>query len=191
MKQSLVFPAILALLPFQAAAEAVAYKLDPPHSQALFTYDHNGFSTTFGIFSGFEGDILFDSEKPEESSVSVSIPVQSLFTGWEARFEHFMSDAFFNASETDLVTFQSTSIRITGKDQAIITGDLTLNGVTNSVDLDAELNLQGTHRRSGVSWLGFDATTTLLRTDYGLGLAAPSVSDEVEIVISIEAGAAE
>jgi len=80
---------------------------------------------------------------------------------------------------------------VTGENTAEITGDLTLNGVTKSVVLDAKLNQTGQHPMAGKPWAGFDATTTLLRSDYDLGKFAPFVSDEVEVKISIEAMKAE
>ena len=169
------------------ALAADKYVLDASHSQVIFSYDHLGFSTTFGMFSGFEGEIMFDKENPAASSVSVSMPVMSMFTGWEQRDGHFMSGDFFSASEDDLVTFTSTSIEVTGDDTALITGDLTMNDVTQSVTLDATLNQVGTHPMAGKDWAGFDATTTLKRSDFGVGAFAPAVSDEVEVRISLEA----
>ena len=174
-----------------AQAEAEKYVLDSSHSQVVFSYNHLGFSTTTNMFSGFEGEIMFDQEDPASSSVSVAMPVMSLFTGWEKRFEHFMSDDFFGAEEGDMVTFESTGIEVTGDDTAVITGDLTMNGVTRSVDLDAELNKAAQHPMAGKPWAGFDATTTLLRSDYGLDKFAPAISDEVQVEISIEAMKAE
>ncbi|MEM8849027.1 MAG: YceI family protein [Pseudomonadota bacterium] len=178
-----------------ALADPVPYTLDSSHSQIVFSYNHLGYSTTFGMFSGFEGTIDFDADDPASSSVSVSMPITSMFTGWEQRDAHFLSADFFNASaeaaadETrNTVTFESTSIEITGDETALITGDLTMNGVTQSVVLDTTLNQQGTHPQNGQPWLGFDATTTLLRSDFGVGAFAPFVSDEVEIMISLEAG---
>jgi len=181
--------AALAFTAIEAAADPVPYALDPSHSQIVFSYDHNGYARTYGMFSGIEGQIIFDAEKPKNSSVSVSMPVMSLFTGWEKRFAHFMSEAFFDAKEGDLITFTSTSIKVLSENTAIITGDLTLNDITKSVDLDAKLNLTGIKSKGDIPWAGFEATTTLIRSDFGLGLAAPSVSDEVDVVISIEAGA--
>ncbi len=143
------------------------------------------------MFSGFEGEISYDAEEPAASSVEVSFPVRSMITGWEARFEHFMSDDFFGATEDEMVTFSSTGIEVTGEDTAIITGDLTLNGVTKSVVLDAKLNQAGDHPMEGKPWAGFDATTTLIRSDYNVGAFAPYVSDEVEVTISVEAMKAE
>lgn len=190
MKTTL-FAASLALVGTGAIAESVKYNLDSSHSQILFSYDHIGFSTTWGMFSGFAGDIMFDEANPAASSVTVSMPVKSMFTGWEARTGHFMSVDFFDAADDELVSFTSTSIEVTGDDTAMITGDLELNGVTKSVVLDAKLNKADTHPMANKAWLGFDATTTLKRSDYGLGAFAPAVSDEVEVQISLEASVAE
>src|SRR6056297_2004294 len=135
MKKTLLAAALVAA-PFAAQAEPEAYTLDSSHSQILFSYNHLGYSTTWGMFSGFEGDIQFDQEDPANSSVNVSFPVRSMFTGWEARFEHFMSEDFFGAGEDEMVTFESTGIEVTGDTTADITGDLTLNGITKPVTLD-------------------------------------------------------
>jgi len=105
-----------------------------------------------------------------------------------------MSGDFFGAEEGDMISFSSTSIEVTGDDTAKITGDLTMNDVTKSVVLDAKLNKMAPFPfggNQGKDWAGFDATTTLLRSDFGLGAFAPAVSDEVEVRISIEALAAE
>lgn len=177
-----------------ALAAPEKYMLDASHSQVLFSYNHLGYSTTWNMFSGFEGEIMFDQEDPAASSVSVSIPVMSLFTGWEARFGHFMSPDFFGAAEGDMVTFTSTGIEVTGEGTANITGDLTVNGVTKSVVLDAKLNGAGDFPfgpKQGTPWAGFDATTSILRSDYNLGAFAPAVGDEVNVQISIEAFKAE
>lgn len=186
-------PAALALATLAAPAFAApeAYTLDPSHSQIVFTYNHLGFSTGTGMFSGFEGEIQFDQEDPAASSVTVSFPVTTMLTGWEGRFEHFMSPDFFGASEDKTVTFTSTGIEVTGEATALITGDLTLNGVTKEVVLDAKLNQAGMHPMENKAWAGFDATVTLLRSDYNLGLFAPYVSDEVAVTISVEAMKAE
>ena len=179
--------AALATLASGAFAAPEKYMLDSSHSQVVFSYNHLGFSTTFGMFSGFEGEIMFDQENPAGSSVSVSMPVKSMFTGWEQRDAHFMSPDFFDASDDELVSFSSTSIEVTGDDTALITGDLTLNGITKEVVLDAKLNQAGPNPLNQTEWAGFDATTTLKRTDFGVGAFAGPVSDEVEVMISIEA----
>lgn len=188
--KSLVIAALMSATASMAMA-AEKYTLDASHSQVIFNYNHLGFSTTYGMFSGFEGEIMFDQENPANSSVNVSMPTKSMFTGWEAREGHFMSDDFFGATDEDVISFTSTSIELTGDDTAMITGDLTMNDVTKSVVLDAKLNKVGDHPMANKPWAGFDATTTLLRSDFNVGKFAPFVSDEVGVVISVEAQKAE
>ena len=173
-----------------ALAESQTYTLDPSHSQVMFNYTHLGLSTTFGMFSGFEGEIDFDPAHPEDGSVSVSIPTLAMFTGWEARDSHFQSGDFLGSEEGDLVTFVSKAIEVTGEDTAIITGDLTINGEVAEVALDTKMNFSGAHpapQMNGVPAVGFTATAQILRSDFGAGAFAPFVSDELDLVISIEA----
>ena len=188
-----VAAAALALATTATAVSAAPekYNLDASHSQVMFSYQHLGFSTTYNMFSGFEGEIMFDQGSPANSSVRVSMPVKSLFTGWEARFNHFMGDDFFGAKDGDLITFTSTGIEVTGDTTAKITGDLTVKDVTSSVVLDAKINQSGANPLNGKDWVGFDASTTIKRSDFNLGAFAPNVSDELEVLISIEAGKAE
>jgi polyisoprenoid-binding protein YceI len=185
----------LAVIAAMAAAPAFAapekYTLDPGHSQIVFSYNHLGYSTGYGMFSGFAGEIMFDAADPAASSVTVSFPVKTMLTGWQARFDHLMSPDFFAVTDDEMVTFASTGIEVTGEKTAKITGDLTLNGVTKSVVLDAVLNQAGDHPMEKKPWAGFSATATLLRSDYNLGMFAPFVSDEVQVQLSVEAAKAE
>jgi len=133
---------------------------------------------------------MWDKENPAASSVTVSMPTMSMFPGWEAREAHFMSGDFFGATEEDMITFTSTSIEVTGDNTALITGDLTMNDITQSVVLDTTLTQSAPYPfgpKQGTPTAGFKATTTLLRSDFGVGAFAPAVSDEVEVTISIEA----
>ena len=182
---------IAALAAAPAFAEAEKYTVDASHAQIVFSYNHLGFSTGYGMFSGYDGEIMFDQAEPAASSVSVSFPVRSMLTGWEARFEHFMSADFFDAADDEMISFASTGIEVTGETTALITGDLTLNGVTKPVVLDGVLNQAGDHPMEGKPWAGFSATTTLLRSDFNLGAFAPFISDEVQVQISLEAMKAE
>lgn len=191
MKSVVLAAALAGATATTAIAASETYVLDASHSQVLFSYNHLGYSTTWGMFSGFEGEIQFDQENPAASSVTVSMPVRSMLTGWEERFNHFMSKDFFGASETEMVTFTSTAIEVTGDNTAKITGDLSMNGVTKSVVLDAKLNQTGDHPMAQKPWAGFDATAEILRSDFNVGQFAPFVSDEVQISISVEAMKAE
>ena len=135
----------------------------------------------------FEGEIIFDQDDPAASSVSVTMPVNLMFTGWQERLDHFMSKDFLAAKEGDMISFHSTSIDVTGDTTALITGDLTLNGVTRPVVLDTVLNQVGDHPMAGKPWAGFNASASILRSQFELGKFAPFVGDEVSIQISVEA----
>ncbi len=177
-----------------ALSESGTYELDPGHSQVLFSYNHIGFSETFGMFSGFGGEIEFNEDDPSASSVTVSMPVKSMITGWDARLQHFMSDDFFSAGDGDAVTFTSTSIEVTGDITANIIGDLTMNGVTKPVVLETTLNKSAPYpfgEKEGTPTLGLAATATIVRSEFGLGAFAPAVSDEIAVLINVEALKAE
>jgi polyisoprenoid-binding protein YceI len=182
--------ALAALATTPALAAPQTFTIDPSHAQIVFSYDHVGYSTGYGMFSGFAGSVVFDADAPATSTVSVSFPVKSMLTGWEERFQHFMSPDFFDAADDEMVTFTSTAVEVTGENTGKITGDLTLNGVTKSVVLDAKLNKSEPYPFppfEGKPAVGFFATTTLVRSDFNLGAFAPFVSDEVQVQITFEA----
>ncbi|MDZ7824227.1 MAG: YceI family protein [Ahrensia sp.] len=166
---------------------AADWVLDSSHSQIVFSYNHLGFSTTYGMFSGFTGKISFDPAKPADASVSVEIPTASLITGWPARDQHFLTADFFDKDAAPAITFTSTSIEVTGENTANITGDLTLNNVTKPVVLATTFNGSKEHPMAKKPWAGFNATTTIMRSDFDMGQFAPFVSDEVNLQISVEA----
>ncbi len=191
MKLPLIAAALATMVATSAVAAPEKYILDNSHSQVVFSYNHLGFSTTWSMFSGFGGEIMFDADAPATSTVSVSMPLKSMYTGWEKRFEHFMSPDFFDAKDDSTISFTSTGIEVTGENTARITGDLVINGVGKSVVLDAVLNQAAEHPMAGKPWLGFNATTSLLRSNFGVGKFAPYIGDELDVMISIEAMKAE
>ena len=169
-----------------SALAADKYVLDPSHSQVIFSYNHLGYSTSYGMFSGFGGAVMLDVDTPANSSVTVSMKVMDMITGWDKRKGHFMSPDFFDATDASMVNFTSTNVEVTGDSTTLITGDLTMNGVTKSVVLDTKLNKLGVHPRTEKDHAGFFATTMLKRSDFNLGKFAPAISDEVELQISVE-----
>lgn len=173
------------------AVAGEAYAIDTTHAQIVFHYSHLGFSTTYGMFSGITGTIDFDAAEPAKSSVEVTFPINSLFTGEQERNTHFLTDDFFGAEANPTGTFTSTSIEVTGDTTAKITGDLTINGITKPVTLDTTLTQNAVHPMANKPWLGFNATATVLRSDYDMAMFAPYVSDEVQVLISVEAMKAE
>lgn len=180
-----------ALLATQPSLAADRYMIDPSHAQIVFSYDHFGFSTTYGMFSGFEGEATLDAANIANSSVTLEIEIGDLMTGWQARDAHFLASDFFNVGEFPIATFQSTSIEATSDMEAKITGDLTILDQTKSIILDAKLNKMGKNPITQKDWAGFSATTTLVRSDFNLGKYAPAVGDEVKLIIEVELEKAE
>lgn len=191
MRKILLLVAGLAVAAATPVLAAEKYAFDPSHSQIVFSYTHLGFSTTHGMFSGFDGVIMLDEQDPSKSTVSTAFKAGDMMTGWDERMAHFMSPDFFKDGKASAISFESTKVEVTGEKTAKITGNLTLNGVTKPVVLDASLNKMGMHPVAGKPWAGFDATTMLKRSDFGLEKFAPYVGDDVELQISVEAMKAE
>jgi polyisoprenoid-binding protein YceI len=183
-------PLILAaalLFAGNAFAAPVSYKIDPNHTNVLASWDHFGFSRPSANFGQADGTIVYDADNIGQSSVKVTLPLTGL-NAFVADFDaHLRSKDFFEADKYPDANFVSTKVEAAGSNKLRVIGDLTMHGVTKPVVLDVTLNKSGAGR-DGQPRIGFDATTTIKRSDFGLGLFAPKVSDEVNIRITTEAG---
>lgn len=182
----LALASLLAVAAFGAQA-ADKYNIDPTHTQVEFTYSHMGFSNITGRFDTVQGEFLFDPADPTKSSVDITIPVESISTGVEKLDEHLLKADFFDAATYPTATFKSTGVTAAGEGKLNVAGDLTIHGVTRPVVLAVTINKVGEHPMAKVPAAGFDATTTILRSDYGVGGYVPVVGDEVRIDITVEA----
>ena len=172
-----------------AQAAPVTYKLDPTHTMVLFSWNHFGFSNPTANLGIGEGTLVYDEAKPANSSVQVTLPLANLDTHVSALDEHLKKPDFFDAAKYPVVTFKSTRVEPLGGNKFKVTGDLTVHGVTKPVVLDATLNKAGMQPMLKVPAIGFDATATIKRSDFGVGAYVPNVSDEVQIRITTEAEA--
>ena len=168
-------------------AAPVDYKIDPTHTATVFSWNHFGFSTPSANFTNIQGVIKVDNEKPANSSVEVTIPLSSVNTNVAALDKEFQEEAWFNAAKYPNITFKSTKVETKDKKHFKITGDLTVKGVTKPVVLDAVLNKQGEHPMAKVPAIGFNATTSFKRSDFGLGNYVPNVGDKITENITTEA----
>ncbi|GGA87139.1 hypothetical protein GCM10011521_26970 [Arenimonas soli] len=174
----------LATLP---ALAADTYTIDPTHTQVEFTYSHFGFSNITGRFDKVESQFAFDAADPTRSSVTVTIPVDSISTGVEKLDGHLLSADFFDAETYPTATFTSTGVTVAGEGKLAVAGDLTIHGVTRPVVMDVTINKVGEHPMSKKPAAGFDASIDIKRSEFGVGGYAPAVSDEVRIEITVEA----
>ena len=163
------------------------YTIEPTHTSVLWSANHFGFSDVTGKFSDISGTIIFDETNPQKSSVDVTIKIAGLYSGIAKLDEHLKSKDFFDLATFPTAKFVSKKITVTGKNKAKIEGDLTLLNTTKSVILNAKLNKSGTNPISQKQTLGFSATATINRSDFGIKYALPGVSDKVDLVIQAEA----
>ena len=163
------------------------YKMDPAHTMVLAQWNHMGFSNPSAHFGNAEGTLVYDATDVTKSTVEVTLPLSGL-NSFTAKFDEYLRSAdFFDAAKFPTATFKSTKVEAAGTNKLTVTGDLTVKGTTKPVTLDVTINGAGEHPMAKVPSVGFDATTTLKRSDFGVGAYAPAVSDEVKVRITTEA----
>lgn len=184
--------ALASLLVTAAAAQAApaTYTLDPDHTQVMLTWNHFGYSNPSANIGLGSGTLVYDPAHPEQARVEVSLPLSKLDTHVSALDAHLREADFFDAAKFPQATFRSTRVQALGGQKFKISGDLTIHGVTRPVVLDATLNRIGVHPMTKVQSIGFDATTQLQRSDFGVGAYAPQVSDTVRVHITTEGAVA-
>ena len=178
----------LTLSPAFAAPET--YALDASHTYPRFSYSHFGFSNITGRFDQVGGEFELNTADLAKSRISVEIPVSSLSTGVAKLDQHLQGPDFFDAAKYPTASFKSTSVHVVNDRELHVSGDLTIHGVTKPVTLDVKVNKIAEHPMKKVPAAGFDAKTTIKRSDFGVGAYVPMVSDDVEIRITLEATSA-
>lgn len=167
---------------------ATTYTLESQHSEGIVRWSHLGFSNPTAQFSLIEGVLNFDQADPTKSSVTATIQLSHLSSGVPDLDDNFRSVDFFDMAKFPTATFKSTKVeRGDASNKLKVTGDLTVRGVTRPVMLDVTLNKIGINIRSNLPSIGFEATTTLKRSDFGLGMFVPQVSDAIDIHITCQA----
>jgi polyisoprenoid-binding protein YceI len=159
------------------------YAVEPSHTQIVFAYDHMGFTNNMGVIAQPTGTLTLDKANPAASKVSIDVPIANLTTGISALNEHLAKAEFFDVAKFPKATFVSTSVKTDGPTGATITGNLTIKGITKLVTLDAEFYGAGANPMNKKENVGFIATGTIKRSDFGMGMAVPVVGDAVELKI--------
>lgn len=180
--------AVLGALPLRAET----YQIDPVHSSVDFSIRHL-VGITKGKFTDFSGAVVYDEKAPEKSSVEAVIKVGSIDTENEKRNGHLKSPDFFDAEKYPEITFKSTKVEKGEGNKLVVTGDLTMHGVTKSVQLPVEVLGQGTNPWTQMPMAGFSSGITLLRSDYGINHWVDNtgvLGGEVKVGITIESSVA-
>jgi len=180
---------------------AGVYDMDPTHASLTWKISHFGLSNYTARFTGLSGTIAFDPEDLSKSMLDVSVDPASVETDYPADFKATHPDspydtfdqeisedaAYFNSGEFPQITFKSTDIKTTGANTGTVTGDLTFRGITKPVTLDVTYNGTATFPWApDAPRMGFSASGSLKRSDFGMDFMIPQLGDEIELLIEAE-----
>jgi polyisoprenoid-binding protein YceI len=186
-KAVLLFGAFVLLLwPTTGHATPDYYQLDKPHTQVLFSVNHLGFVESYGRFTDYRGGFVLDRAHPKRSWVDVTIMTSSIDMGDENWNDALKDRGYFDVDEYPTMTFRSTKFRMTGKDTAEVTGDLTLLGVTNPVTFNMRLNKIARHPFMERYVVGLSGEGKLRRSDFGMTAGLPLIGNQVTIHLEVE-----
>ncbi len=187
MKRSLSAALALVLAAPLALAQTTTWKSDPVHSEVDFSIKHMSLTNVHGRFGAVNATVVYDAADISKSTVNATIDVAGVDTGEAARDNHLKTDAFFDVSKYTTATFQSTKV-VKSANGMMVTGNLTLRGITKPVVLNVvgpTAPVTGMDKKQHV---GFSATTTIRRQDWGIGTSFPSaiLGDNVSIEIDLD-----
>ena len=179
------------LISLSQAQAADVYKIDAVHSSISFSVSHLMVSRTTGVFNDYEGTITFDPKDLAASSAQVIIQTASIDTRSQKRDDHLRSADFFDAVTHPQITFKSKQFTSSG-DGYLITGDLTVKGVTKEVAIPVKIS-GPVVSPFGATVIGMTGQVTINRQDFGvswnknLDAGGVMVGDNVDVQVNIEA----
>ena len=168
-----------------AELPAGTYKSEQGHAYVAFQYSHQGFSKPIIRWGTTDATVTFDAVNPENSKLTVTLPVADIDTGVPAWDDHIKAADFFDAANYPTVTFVSTDIEQLRDGYGTLTGDLTIKGTTKPFTLTGTVNKVGKNFRSGVDMFGVSVTGQLKRSDFGVDKYSP-MADDIEIMVEVE-----
>lgn len=190
-RKSALFAAVLAITTLAASAQVSKWQIDPAHSEADFTVRHMGIANVHGRFGNVNGTLTLDEKDISKSGVNANIDISTVDTGVAQRDTHLKSAEFFDVAKYPQMTFVSKSLSNTGG-QLQLTGDLTIHGITKSVNMALEGPSKEQVDPYGKTRRAFSATTTIHRQDFGLNWNGnlksgdTVVGDDVKVELDIE-----
>lgn len=168
---------------------AGTYALDTAHTEIGFTVRHL-MTKVRGLFEKFDGAIVVN-DSLEASTTSVTVELSSVNTRSEQRDGHLRSGDFFDAENSPKMTFASTALKPSGDDY-VLTGELTIKNVAKPIEFAVEF-LGVEQNAYGQKIIGFEATTSISRKDWGIDFNVPLeggkllIGDKVDIHLQVQA----
>jgi polyisoprenoid-binding protein YceI len=169
-----------------AAVRAGSYQLDPAHGKITWSVNHLGLSTYIGQFAEANGTLTLNPRDVPQSRLSITVNMNSIATLNPKLDEILKSDTFFDVAKYPTASFVSTRILRTGRNTANVDGNLTLHGVTRPVVLKVAFNGAAQVPVESAYVAGFDGTTVLKRSDFGVSGYLGYISDEVPVQVEGE-----
>ncbi|MCG9722146.1 YceI family protein [Shewanella sp. Isolate7] len=187
MKKTLATALISASLMLPMGANAADYLIDTQgaHASIQFKVSHLGYSFVVGRFNEFAGDFSFDSKRINDAKVNVTINTASLDSNHAERDKHLRSADFLNVAKHPEASFTSTSVKELGNGKFVLEGNLTLNGVTKPVAIDAKFIGEGQDPWGGYR-AGFVGQTEFALKDYDIKMDLGPASSHVTLDLVVE-----
>ena len=173
------------VLPAQLLAEQYVIDTKGAHASIQFRIQHLGYSWLNGRFNTFSGSFEYDEKNPDKASIQVEIETASIDSNHAERDKHLRDKDFLHVEKFPKARFESTAFREKGDGTAVLTGNLTLHGVTKPVTIDVEHIGHGPDPWGGYR-RGFEGTTRFALADYGIDYNLGPKSKEVELTLSVE-----
>ncbi|WP_313807848.1 YceI family protein [Sphingobium sp.] len=168
--------------PPKAQVRAGNYKADPHHSQAIFSVSHFGLTDFSGLFSGVTGSLKLDPASLAATKVDVALPVASVLTTSDKLNEELRGDQWLDAVKYPNATFTSTKVTPQGDGTtAVVEGTFTLHGISKPVTAIVNFSGAGDNPIAKAYTVGFRATTTIKRSDFGVKAYVPMIGDDVKL----------
>ncbi len=167
-----------------SAVPSGMYKIDPAHTQVMFSVMHLRITPFYGTLSQASGSLTIDAKNPAADQLVVGVPVDSIYTTSPKLTDELKSKAWLDSSDYPTMTFKSAKVTLTGRTTAKVFGELTLHGVTKPITLIATFTAAGQNPMMHLLNVGFTVTGTIKRSDFGVDAAIPLVSDETKLTIS-------
>jgi polyisoprenoid-binding protein YceI len=186
-RKPLLATLLAATLALPGLGQAADYVIDTEKAHAFiqFRISHLGFSWLLGRFNDFSGTFSYDEENPAASSVEVTIDTASIDSNHAERDRHLRGEDFLHTSKFPQARFVSAGYQATGEDTGVLSGKLTLRGVTRDIDIEVKQTGQGEDPWGGYR-RGFEGSTTLTLADYGITYNLGPAARQVEMFLSIE-----
>lgn len=162
-----------------------AFAVDGVHTSLVFRIQRLTGAPFYGRFNEIKGAFNLNADKPEASTLDISIPVESVDTNNDGRDKHLRGSDFFSAAEFPTLSFKGREFKKTADNTFEVTGDLTVRGTTKP--LTVTLKQTGTGpARGGGEMIGFDTSFSFKRSDFGITYGPQALGDEVTVMLGLE-----